>query len=367
MTRRRHLRVLCLSVYPRSGPSLRHRVLNYRPYWEAAGVQLTVQAFLTEGLFARRRRFGGLATAYKVGMFLFCILRMLVRLPFVGRYDVLIVHREVFPLGGAHFERLAGWINPRIVLDVDDAIWAPMPLAVNQRGRFWDPERVADTLRASRVAVMGNDFLAAYARRYCEDVVVVPTPYRDLGGGGAARGGDAGRPPIIVWIGNVGNEEYLRMLAAPLSRLAERHDFVLRIIGSPDIHSVRMEGVNVERLVWSEAMEGRWLLEAAIGVMPLEDREYERGKCAFKLVQYFSAGLPVVASPVGMNVEVVVSGVNGFLASTDSDWFDALDRLLGDAQARRVMGANGYETFRARFTLDRNAEAWLDLFRRVAA
>jgi glycosyltransferase involved in cell wall biosynthesis len=213
------------------------------------------------------------------------------------------------------------------------------------------------------VVVAGNEYLAAYARARNSAVSVIPTPYLDLGGG--ARVDAPGEPPVIVWIGNVGNEEYLELVRAPLEDLAKKYDFVLRIIGSRDAARVRMQGVNLEVLEWREDRERDWLLECAIGIMPLNDRDYERGKCSFKLVQYLSAGMPVVASPVGMNNDVVQDGVNGFLAGTPAQWHHALDRLLGSAALRREMGARGYATFRSRFTRERNAGLWLDVFARL--
>jgi glycosyltransferase involved in cell wall biosynthesis len=364
--RTRDLRVLCLSVYPVDGPSVRHRIATYAQAWRDAGVELTLKPFLTEALYRRRRRFGVLATCYKAAAFAYCTARLLLRLRSVGRYDIVIIHREAFPLGGAFFEREVGRRNPKLVYDLDDAIWVPMPLAVDQRDRFWDAGRVADTMAASRVVVVGNDYLRAYAVRHNRRVSVVPTPYPDLGGAVArVRRGDAA--PTIVWIGNVGNEEYLELLRAPLERLAGEVPFVLRIIGSPDVARVRMRGVRIEPLVWNREREGEWLLEAAIGVMPLIDRDYEKGKCAFKIVQYFSAGLPVVASPVGMNAEVVRHGENGFLARTDDDWYTSLKTLLQDETARRRMGANGYALYRERFTVERGAQAWLEILRALAA
>lgn len=166
-----------------------------------------------------------------------------------------------------------------------------------------------------------------------------------------------------MWIGNVGNEEYLELVREPLERLARRHDFVLRVIGSRDASRLRFEGVRIEALEWREDREREWLLGSAIGIMPLFDREYERGKCAFKLVQYLSAGLPVVASPVGMNVEVVRDGHNGFLAADGEAWFAALDRLLSDPGLRREMGARGHALHGEQFTPAANARKWIDVFR----
>ena len=360
----RRLSVVCLSVYPAAGPSVRHRVLGYEQAWRGMGIKVTLQAFLTSGLYRNRRRFGWPWTLYKAWHFAFCSARLAWRLAFLWRFDVAIIHREAFPLGSAWAERLAARINPRIVFDFDDAIWLRMPLAVDQRRLFWDADRVGDAIAACRAVVAGNTMLAGYARGFNSRVTIIPTPYLDLGGG-ANPAGHSDRVPVVVWIGNVGNEEYLDLIRTPLQRLAREIDFVFRIVGSAEATGFSIPGVKVETLEWREDREGEWLLGSAIGVMPLNDREYERGKCAFKLVQYFSAGLPVVSSPVGMNTEVVTHGVNGYLASGEEEWYHSLKLLLQSAELRRGMGAIGYSTFRERFGREKCAAQWMNVFRDV--
>lgn len=355
--------MLCLSVYPEEGPSVRHRICTYRGVWAEAGVRLEIKPFLTRSLFRHRRTFGLRATLFKAAHLAFCTLRLLGRLVLVPRYDVVIIHREAFPIGGAWFEEAIARLNPRTVYDIDDALWLPMPLKVDQRRFLWDPERVSRTMSSCAAVVAGNAFLRSYAGARNAVVTVIPTPYPDLGGR-AATGADVKRP-VIVWIGNVGNEEYLHLVREPLQRLARRHDFVLRVIGSAQAGRLRMEGVNIEAVEWREGREAEWLLGSAIGIMPLHDRDYERGKCSFKLVQYLSCGMPVVASPVGMNTEVVSDGVNGFLAATAEDWFRALDRLLSDPALRVAMGQRGYQQYRQRFTPAINAVRWHAVFRRL--
>lgn len=341
---------------------MRHRICAYRAIWESAGATLTVKPFLTRELFRRRREFGAAATAFKAAHMIFCTLRLLARIASVARYDAVIIHREAFPLGGAWFEKAITRLNPRCVFDIDDALWLPMPLAVDQRSLFWDPERVSHTMSSCAAVVAGNAFLRSYAGPRNALVKVIPTPYRDLGGGAAVDGTE---PPVIVWIGNVGNEEYLELVREPLERLARERSFVLRIIGSRDASRIRMHGVRVEVLEWREDREREWLLGSSIGIMPLHDRDYERGKCSFKLVQYLSAGMPVVASPIGMNTEVVGEGENGFLAATSEEWYRALERLVADPGLRRRMGQAGYRAYRERFTPEANARHWLELFGRL--
>ena len=124
--------------------------------------------------------------------------------------------------------------------DFDDALWIPVPLAINQRGRLSAPGRYAAMMNGCRSVVAGNAYLAEYARKSNADVHVIPTPYRDLGG---RRTGQTPQPvPVIVWIGNVGNHEYLELLREPLTRLAREHDFVFRVIGDGDAAGFRPEG-----------------------------------------------------------------------------------------------------------------------------
>ncbi|MEW6676512.1 MAG: glycosyltransferase family 4 protein [Pseudomonadota bacterium] len=349
-------RVACFSFYPADGPSVRHRIGNYIRLWADQGIQVEVLAFLTDRLYRTRRNFGLLAAMRKALGLAYCTFRLILRLPRVPAYDLVIIHREAFPLGSARFERLICRLNPRTVFDLDDATWTRMPLKIDQRGRFFDPDRVADTISACHAVVVGNAYLADYARRFNERVTIIPTPYRDLGGEASTSG-----HPVIVWIGNVGNEAYLDLLAEPLRRLARTHDFTFRVIGSPDVLSLDMPGVPLDARVWQADTERAWLQEAAIGVMPLHDREYERGKCAFKLIQYYSAGLPVVASPVGMNTEVVRPGETGFLAEDEEAWYTHLKALLEDAALRTRMGQAGYALYQEAFTPDVNAGRWLAL------
>ncbi|MGD9602465.1 MAG: glycosyltransferase family 4 protein [Gammaproteobacteria bacterium] len=353
------VRVLCLSVYPREGPSVRHRIEVYREAFAAAGVTLHLWPLLTSGLFRRRRRFGRIAALVKFCEFVLCTLRLAARLPWVMRYDSVIIHREAYPVGPPVIEQLVLRLCPRVFYDVDDAVWERMPLRIDQRGRWHDPGRFEKIMRGSEVVVVGNDYLRAFAQKFNPRTRIIPTSYRDLGG--RAQRLTRRARPVILWIGNVGNEEYLGILHEPLRRLAREHAFLFMLVGSAEARGYTIEGVDIEVREWSEASEGDLLLSADIGIMPLPDRPYERGKCAFKIVQYFSAGLAVVASPVGMNVEIITHGRNGCLADDADAWYACLARLLSDRAYRCDLGDAGYETYRQGFTPGVNAEKWLSI------
>ena len=191
--------------------------------------------------------------------------------------------------------------------------------------------------------VVGNNYLAAHARAAgASRAEVTPTsidldhyPIRPVA------------PPLprlkeilprIVWVGSPTAARYLELLREPLQTLAVRHSFVLRLIGCD---AFDIPGVQVEAMPWTEATEFDNISACDIGVMPLLDSPWEQGKCGYKLIQYMACGLPVVASHVGVNSEIVQSGKNGFLARTSEEWVNTLGELLDNPELRHSMGFSG--------------------------
>jgi glycosyltransferase involved in cell wall biosynthesis len=208
------------------------------------------------------------------------------------------------------------------------------------------------------VVAAGNDVLAAAAAPYARRIVTLPTAldaniYR-------ATSATQDEPPTIAWVGNPENLAYLEILRPALARLAARHPTLrLRVICSefPDWPEVR-----IEQVLWSPAAEIAALAGSHIGVMPLTDDEWSRGKCAFKLLQYMAASLPCVASPVGANTEAVVEGRTGFHARDVSEWEHALERLIGSAELRARLGAAGRAHVESRYGLQDYQARYLALF-----
>jgi glycosyltransferase involved in cell wall biosynthesis len=176
------------------------------------------------------------------------------------------------------------------------------------------------------------------------------------------RLGDVNGPLRIVWIGSPSTAYYLKALADPLRQLAARSPFVLRVIGA----SVELPGVVVEHVDWRETTEVRSIAECDIGVMPLADSPWERGKCGYKLIQYMACGLPVVASPIGVNVDIVTEGVNGFLADGSEQWVAALERLLIQEDLRCSLGEQGRRRVESTYSLQVTAPMLANLLKKAA-
>jgi Glycosyl transferases group 1 len=229
--------------------------------------------------------------------------------------------------------------NPATVFDIDDATWLSQPRRSGEAPpRSASRERAfAGMCRHSALTMAGNRVLADRARAAGAQVEIVPTA---VDASAFASGGVTSREgTTAVWIGLPGNLQYLEPLRPMLAALAQRvPGFRLRIISSqfpswPD--------VPLECVPWRADIETEALRSADIGIMPLADDDFARGKCAFKLLQYMAASLPCIASPVGANSEVVVDGRTGRLAGTPGEWRLAFDELLADRALREAMGAAG--------------------------
>ena len=321
-------------------PSFRHRMRSLVAPLEAAGWTVRAEQFPSG-------RYG---------------LRTWERRALLRWADVVVLHQ--IKLSGPE-ARLMAALSHRRVFDVDDAIYVRKPRRLGDpvNDSIWRRRKFAATCRWVDTVAAGNDVLAGIARPAAHDIVVLPTSI-DTAAYGASTVTESD-PPTISWIGSPENLIYLEMIRPALARLAQRHPTMkVRVICSvfPD-----WSEINVERVTWSAQTEAASLAGSHIGIMPLTDDEWARGKCAFKLLQYMAAWLPCVASPVGANVEAVIDGVNGFHARTVDDWEKNLERLIVSPELRARFGANGHAHVERRYAMRAYQANYTALLTRLAA
>jgi glycosyltransferase involved in cell wall biosynthesis len=306
------------------------------------------------------------AAGWTVGLHRFPSGRYLVRTwerrELLRRSSVVVLHQ--IKLAGVE-ARLFAALAPRRIFDFDDAIYVRKPRRLGEPAddSWWRRQKFAATCGGVDVVAAGNDVLAAAAAPHARRIVMLPTAldasvYRAT----SARQGD---PPTIAWVGNPENLVYLQIMRAALARLSARHPALrLRIICSrfPEWPEVRIEPVP-----WSPAAEITALAGAHIGVMPLTDDAWSRGKCAFKLLQYMAASLPCVASPVGANTEAVIDGRTGLYARNDAEWEQALERLIVSAELRARLGAAGRAHVESRYSMHSYQARYVALFASLAS
>ncbi len=293
-----------------------------------------------------------------------------------GRYGLRTWERRAM-LGWAHVvvlhqiklsaieARLVAALSRRRVFDVDDAIYVRKPRRLGEPAddSIWRRRKFAATCRLVDVVAAGNDVLAQVAREAARAVEILPTSIDTSCYRASTAAPDA--PPVIVWIGSPENLVYLEMIRPALARLSARHRTLkVRVICSA---FPEWPEIQVERVPWSAATEAGSLASAHMGVMPLSDDEWARGKCAFKLLQYMAASLPCVASPIGANAEAVIDGYNGFHARTLDEWERNLERLIESAELRAILGANGRAHVENRYSMRAYQERYLSLLSSLAA
>ncbi|UYQ72595.1 glycosyltransferase family 4 protein [Pelagibacterium flavum] len=338
-------RLLILSRYSRLGASSRLRTLQYIPYLQAAGLQVDVASFFDDAylkaLYSGRRSWAGSAKYF---------LGRISQLISASKADVLWIEKEALPWIPWAIESLLWPRDVPVVTDYDDAVFHYYDSHRNPAVRDLLGDKIDNVMNRSAVVLAGNEYLASRARAAgAKRVEIVPTVvntdvYRcqpATSSDGRTRIGWVGTP--VTWA------KYGEPLVPLLQDVMSQSHSVFRAIGAaqPEVPLA-----NFEFLEWSEAREIQLIQGIDIGIMPLEDTPFARGKCGYKLIQYMACGLPVVASPVGVNSRIVIKNENGFLASTEREWRDSINALLSDHNLRKRMGDAGRRRVEAHYSID---------------
>lgn len=313
----------------RDVPSARFRVRAYVAALAAEGVDLV----------ERPSRAGSYPPAARALRPLWAAANVLERTLDVARsrrFDVTLLQRELL----STFVTLEPFTKRPRVLDVDDAIW------LLRGGAF--ARRLAGL---ADLVLAGNAFLAERFSAWNRDVRVLPTAVDTDRFTPAAEAPEPERP-VIGWSGTSSTLPLLERLEAPLAAVLARHPRArLRVVCDRPPTLPKLPRDRVEWVAWSEAIEVDALRDLAVGLMPLDDTDAARGKCAFKMLTYLACGVPAVVSPVGVNAELLAAGSVGYAARTDGDWADALDGLLREPDRAQALGAAGRRLVEERFSV----------------
>lgn len=326
------MRVTAFTRYGPLAASTRQRFLQFFPALRAAGIEVECHALLDDDYVA------GLATGepYPRSKVAHAYADRLGQLLGSRGSDLFWVYAELLPFVPALAERLATLGKP-IVYDFDDAFFHSYDQSGNPLVRGLLGGKHASLLRHAAACGCGNAYVRDFAVRHCPNSIILPTVVDTAIYRPAARK-HAG-PVTIGWIGSPSTWPNVRPLLPLLAELVASRGIRLRVVGAGQA-AMRDRFDGLELIDWTEAGEVGDVQAMDIGIMPLADKPFERGKSGYKLVQYMACGLPVVASPVGVNREIVGEDA-GFLASSEGDWRAALTRLIDGPDLRRRLGQAG--------------------------
>lgn len=354
------MKILFLVPYPvGKAPSQRFRFEQYFDALTQAGYYYQVAPFISDDTWAILYKPGHqLQKALGiVGGFL----RRAALLLTVPQYDYVFIHREASPIGPPIFEWIiARLLRKKIVYDFDDAIWIPNTSEANKivAGIKWH-QKVADICRWSYKVSCGNAYLRDYARQFNPNAIINPTTIDTEHLHNQVRDQQAAGKLVIGWTGTHSTLKYIEQIVPVLAQLEQEFDFEFRVISNqPPTLPLR----SLVYQPWRKETEIDDLLAFHVGLMPLENDPWAKGKCAFKALQYMALGEPALVSPVGMNTEVVQDSLNGNVCATPAEWETALRRLLLAPELRAQMGAAARKTVVQRYSVAANRPNFLALF-----
>lgn len=277
-------------------------------------------------------------------------------------YDLVYVFREAAIFGPAWFEkRIAGRGLP-MIFDFDDAVFVAYKSPSNGYLSYLKfPQKTATICRVSSHVMAGNQYLADYAKQFNENVTIVPTTidtekYRVVEKDGSD---DA---VTIGWSGSFSTVQHLDTIREVLRDLAGEERFRLRVIGTPNY---QLPGVETEAVEWRSETEIEDLRRIDIGLMPLPDDQWSKGKCGLKALQYMALGIPTVCSPVGVNSTIIRDGENGFLADGKDEWIEKLKKLIHSVELRKKLGLEGRKTVEETYSARVQAPRVFEIFKSV--
>lgn len=354
------VRIAAFTKYDRDAASTRQRFLQYAPALESAGMQVSHYPLLGNDYVRSLVSGGPVAWAPIVASYYTRFMQLLER----PDCDLIWVYAEAFPSLPAAFERLLFRSGKPVVYDFDDAFF----VTYDEHPSFWARRLLAGKLEpliAGAAAVCcGNEHLQEYARRYNGRSMLLPTVVDTDDYRPAAK--ESGGGPVVGWIGSPSTWNEVRPLLPVIANVCRDHGARFRVVGAGN--AAGSDSVDGMELVdWSEANEVAEVQQMDIGIMPLRDLSFQRGKSGYKLVQYMACGLPVIASPVGVNRQLVDEGRNGFLARSQGEWAQALRCLVTDPALRSSMGNSGRQKAEQDYSLRVHAPRLVELFRSVAS
>jgi len=352
------MRILVLTRYTSRGPSSRIRFYQYFPYLIACGMELQIVPLLDDN-YVRRLYAGETPSIFPV---IGAYARRIIRLMKSRSFDLLWIEKELFPWLPPWAEKLLAGSGIPYVVDYDDAVFHRYDMHTNPIIRSWLGRSIDTVMCHASTVVVGNDYLAGHARsagasriEYLPSVVDINRYSICEKAAGTFR---------IGWIGSPITAPYLRLIRDALEQATRKFDVRLVLIGA----GIRdpLPGLAKDILPWSEASEVADIQSFDAGIMPLLDGPFERGKCGYKLIQYMACGLPVIASPVGVNTHIVEPGKTGFLPSSNTDWVQAFAMLSRNVDMRNALGKAGRKKVEQEYSLQMATPRLMEILKQAA-
>jgi glycosyltransferase involved in cell wall biosynthesis len=340
------MRILFFPEYDTMGASSRYRIYQYLPYLSESDLNFNV-SFLFSNKY--------ITALYSNSKYLYliafkCYIKRFFSFFRVLNYDLIVIEKELFPYIPAYFEWLLKVFRKKYIVDYDDAIFHHYDLNRNRIVKYFLRDKIKKVIKYSSAVIVGNNYLYEYAIKWNKNVIMIPSVvssnlYNSV------KSENKENNFVIGWIGSPTTSYYLLPLIEVFRKLQNPH-IKFKFIGVDKKIVNHFNGISVELVDWNPETEISDIKSFSVGIMPLNDTPWSRGKCGFKLIQYMACGIPVVASSVGANCDIVINDYTGFLAENNDDWFKYLNLLSKDLVLQKRMGEAGLSIFEDKYSVE---------------
>ena len=349
------MKLLFLTLYSENFPSTWFRVYQYLPYLKKKGIDFKVYPAVPPKW---EKYYFGRNKSIQLFFFLGEVLKRMRDITLSSNWEIVFLQKGLTQVNFKGLDKLLFSIHSKVVFDFDDAVYSGPAQKFNHSllSSLQDFRQVDNFLKHSRIVIAGNRHLAEYARKYNPHTKVIPTPI-DTEKYTLKKFKIHQKEVIVGWSGSSSTNQYLNLLAGVLSQLAKKYPIKLRIMSNSlkNIHREKFHPLEIEFAQWKREREIEVIKSFDIGIMPIENDEWSKGKCGLKALQYMAVGVPCVISPVGVNKEIVEDGKNGFLAQEEREWEEKLSSLIENPALRKEFGVKGREKVEEKYSVRKNA------------
>lgn len=339
-------------------PGQRFRFEQYLNFLESNGYQITFSYLLNKKDDKYFYKEGSVFN--KVIILIKSFLKRYKEVKTYDNYNIIFVYREAFFTGSTFFEKRIAKSKAKFIFDFDDAIWLHDVSGGNKKwGWLKNPDKIKKIIQYSDMVFAGNDYLATYAKKYNSKVKLIPTTidtnYHKQ------NIGKKEKKVCIGWTGSSTTLKYFEDFIPTLLKVKNKHNDLVTFKVIVDEKKEYPE-LGIKTTFWSLDNEIENLSKIDIGIMPLPEDKWAKGKCGFKGLQYMALKIPSVMSPVGVNTKIIDNNINGFLAKTEKDWIDILSKLIGDEKLRESIGEKGRATVIEKYSVESQKNIYLEAF-----
>ncbi len=348
-------KILMLPKYCSSGPSSRYRFYQFKPLLENVGFIVKIQPLFNQSFLKSYYNSGvkNLLAGLKGYISRFILLFS------IRKYDLIIIEYELFPYLPPFFEIILRKSGVHYIVDYDDGIYLKYKNLYPVFNIFLK-NKIETVIYNANFIFTGNRELFNYASKFNNRVQILTTTV-------SSKKYDSNNSEkitndfIVGWIGSPSTSKYLINLIDVFKNITKYESIKIHLIGFDKKFKKLFELKNINIIDWHEETEIQNIKQFNVGIMPLDNDQWSRCKSGFKIIQYMACKIPVIASPVGINGELVEHGANGFLATTLEDWLEAILTLYKNPEKAKGMGLNGYKKFCKYYSFESISNKYLSL------